>query len=294
MRVVSPPVTPATTSEVVDAIFRLYRLAEEKQWPANDPLGRPILENIGKLFQELSSDELRLISTLLENFELCKQQDYLPRMQATLAKFEAKDLAGTNSILIVPLVSPKDAATRQIKSGHAFLYGVWHSLLPQVETFSGIKAVAYQTIYDVPEASFVPGAAVLFLDDFIGSGTTAKRAMKDYFARIHKDGVRVLVASLYAQQAGIKEMLKFSATFKYGRFVPKGISDNPDFEQPLAALALMDGIEARLSFEKYYRRGYKESEALITLLRAPNNTFPAFWCQQKKYRRGVWPAPFER
>jgi hypothetical protein len=39
----------------------------------------------------------------------------------------------------------------------------------------------------------------------------------------------------------------------------------------------MKKIEEKLNVEKKYLFGYKRSEALISLIRTPNNTFPVFW-----------------
>ena len=55
----------------------------------------------------------------------------------------------------------------------------------------------------------------------------------------------------------------------------------------------MDDIEKRLKVNENYRRGFKESEALVCMLRCPNNTFPVFW-STKKVSGESWPAPFPR
>ncbi len=51
----------------------------------------------------------------------------------------------------------------------------------------------------------------------------------------------------------------------------------------------MESIEKKIKPHKNEKLGFKSSEALITLIRTPNNTFPVFW-KQKKDRI----APFPR
>lgn len=47
-------------------------------------------------------------------------------------------------------------------------------------------------------------------------------------------------------------------------------------------------------FEQDYSFGYKESEALVTMTRTPNNTFPLYWFEAKLDKNNKWQAPFPR
>jgi hypothetical protein len=55
----------------------------------------------------------------------------------------------------------------------------------------------------------------------------------------------------------------------------------------------MSEIEEMLAISSKFKFGYKKSEALISLDRTPNNTFPLFWCKKKRDGES-WCAPFYR
>ena len=55
-------------------------------------------------------------------------------------------------------------------------------------------------------------------------------------------------------------------------------------------LKLMEEIEDKMSVKRNYRLGYGQSEALVTMCRTPNNTFPVFWEEKGNMKL----APFPR
>ena len=70
----------------------------------------------------------------------------------------------------------------------------------------------------------------------------------------------------------------------------KGISDYYSDDQLVGCLRTMKGIENKLKVSSKFRLGFAQSEALISLIRTPNNTFPVFW----KSKDLPSPAPFSR
>jgi hypothetical protein len=73
----------------------------------------------------------------------------------------------------------------------------------------------------------------------------------------------------------------------------KGISESTAIENKVAALKIVDRIEKRLRITEKFFRGYGQSEALVKMIRTPNNTFPLYWCDKTK-KGDKWPAPFPR
>jgi hypothetical protein len=57
-------------------------------------------------------------------------------------------------------------------------------------------------------------------------------------------------------------------------------------------LSIMTEIE-KLIPGNHFSFGYNQSEALITLMRTPDNTFPIFWKEHKKSGE-FYDAPFSR
>ena len=52
----------------------------------------------------------------------------------------------------------------------------------------------------------------------------------------------------------------------------------------------MKNIEEAIQVSDDYKFGYKGSEALVKMIRTPNNTFPIYWLRNKKNKF----APFPR
>lgn len=68
------------------------------------------------------------------------------------------------------------------------------------------------------------------------------------------------------------------------------MNESPILEQKLE---LMKSIESKIPKVGKFSFGYEKSEALVTLMRTPNNTFPIFWkdCTHKGQKLK---APFPR
>ena len=71
----------------------------------------------------------------------------------------------------------------------------------------------------------------------------------------------------------------------------KGISDKYTLTQKTRALSLMESIEDWLNVADDYRFGFGRSEALVSMLRTPNNTFPVYWLDKKSLD---YKSPFPR
>ena len=86
----------------------------------------------------------------------------------------------------------------------------------------------------------------------------------------------MIVVAIAAQQESIEYLNNVGVELYHSIHSPKGISDF--YTSPLldSKTLLMKKIE-KLIPSKNFNFGYKKSEAVITLLRTPNNTFPIFW-----------------
>lgn len=135
---------------------------------------------------------------------------------------------------------------------------------------------------EVSENELLAGNAIVVLvDDFIGSGGTAVKTlagMRAWFPHL-RDNTAIKVMSLVAQGDGIKQLKDAGVDVYYSRYAPKAIeeSDATDDEK-IRMYYQMEDIESRIpSFNKTYHYGYNKSEALVSMIRCPNNTFPIYW-----------------
>ena len=81
-------------------------------------------------------------------------------------------------------------------------------------------------------------------------------------------------------------------------FRNKGMSEKYHGVELKDMIKLMEEIEEILGqdekFDRDYKFGYKSSEALVSLIRTPNNTFPIYWYNTKISNSKKWNAPFPR
>jgi hypothetical protein len=73
----------------------------------------------------------------------------------------------------------------------------------------------------------------------------------------------------------------------------KGISDTYSGESLDEKIKIMLEIEKMIPGSTLFSLGYNQSEALITLTRTPDNTFPIFWKDHRKKGK-KFKAPFPR
>jgi hypothetical protein len=138
---------------------------------------------------------------------------------------------------------------------------------------------------------------ILYLEDFLGSGQTVGRQLADYRANHRMDTDKVIVAALVAMERGLDRIIEdfcdILDDFVAARICKRGISDSTTIGDIPEALAIMTQIEDGLRIGRNFRLGFRRSEALVTMIRTPNNTFPLYWCSARA-DGSVWHAPFRR
>lgn len=118
---------------------------------------------------------------------------------------------------------------------------------------------------------------IILVDDFIGTGETALGAVKFLCDKKEIDKNKMVVLSLVAQQKGIDAIKAAGVTVHSHIVRNKGITDNYVEEIKSKYIAIMEKIEKLINVEDAYQFGYGRSEALVKVVRTPNNTFPIYW-----------------
>lgn len=284
---------PSTSSLPLDTLGKLVRLFARKNWPFAEDEGE-LLETFAKMLANLSQEEQGLVLTLTENFVRIPLTDYPTRMREALRAVPDALIDGAPRVHVLPLVAPEDRD--KVKSGLAVIYTSLHLVLPKVPAFKralDAHRLSSSSSSDGLMQAGRPPCVVVFMDDFVGTGETAEAAIQDYAWRHAMDGDQAIVVSLAAMSAGVARLRRFGVDVYAETILGRGVSDNPGVADKDAALDTLDRIEQRLHISRRFRRGYGGSEALITLLRTPNNTLPVYWVQKRKGGQD-WPAPFPR
>jgi hypothetical protein len=252
-------------------------------------------EELRYLLGELRDDEQDLILTLTEDFLRCTYFDYPFLMAKALKQIDKNLMDDCKQIILLPLISPKDLSKGKNKSSN-FLYPIQHKVIPEDSYLRQYKNKVI-AISNINSLNLVHGkrqdCLLLFYDDFIGSGQTASEALWDYWINYRVETDFIVVVTLVAQFRGLSLLSRHFFNVYASHVRKRGISDSEKITDVDKALSIMDRIENNLRISKRYRRGYSKSEALVSMIRTPNNTFPAYWWNRTREGTTL-PAPFDR
>jgi hypothetical protein len=132
-------------------------------------------------------------------------------------------------------------------------------------------------------------AAILLVDDFVGSGETASGAVAHFRLKYAKNTDEIVVCTLVTQEQAIRRLSGEGVAVLAPHVRKRGITDSTRLSDVAVGLRLMDDIERTLKVSAKYKRGYGQAEALVSMARCPNNTFPVYWWSGKRR-----PPPFSR
>ena len=147
---------------------------------------------------------------------------------------------------------------------------------------------------DIDKASWIcnlkDDEIVILVDDYIGSGETAVGAINWIVGSYKVNPKQIVILSIATQEQGVQHILNETGVTVYSQYqFTKGISDFYSGAEREDCLATMEGIENKLKVAPQDRFGYNQSEALISLIRTPNNTFPVFWKAKGKEQLPPFP-----
>ncbi|MGE1211991.1 hypothetical protein [Bacillus sp. FSL K6-2841] len=273
-----------------DVFARLVKIFGEKSWEIEDGSNEVSLFNrYCSTLLDLSDDQQMLILELTERFTRIKYEDYLiyiKQLFSSLVSYKEFDITSINNIYIAPLISPDDFG--KSKSSTMVQY-IARNAISNIQELA-FKKIKYIDGLDVESELVNRDDSILFLlDDFVGTGDTASDAINYLINEKKIDKKKILILSIATLEAGISNLKGLGFNIHTALIFNKGITDyyTPDIASE--KIRLMESIEKKIKAHKNERLGFKGSEALITLVRTPNNTFPVFW-KEKKNRI----APFPR
>jgi len=262
-------------------IERICALIDAKSWEAFNghyQHGRSVYDSLQSLLSELSNPERDLVFDILEDYLIIR--DYAEHALSLLQRVAAN--VNADNLLFSPI---KDFKAGRPKSGDALAY-----------EFYTLRRVIVDKSIDVVDTPKNPkcreeGRYHVAVDDFIGSGSQFMTMINI----LQNEGIdpRIQAVCAIVIQAEARQLLEASGYTVFSCIDrQKAIGDpNGRFGDNIdRAYDIYDAIEARLCCSQTYRRGYKQSEASVSMRATPNNTLPIFWYHGTK----KWPAPFPR
>ena len=186
--------------------------------------------------------------------------------------------------LLTPMITQKE---NDISSQHALYYNLsamksyflYEHSLCNVFFCDNLKALLDKNRED---------DIIVLIDDFVGSGCSIlkARSILDTSSALYS---RIIVCCIVCHSIGFDLLFKNSIPVVSKFLTSRGISDYYKEPELTYSLELMKGIEDKMSVTPDYLLGYGSCEALISMVRTPNNTLPIFWKNTDR-----WKAPFER
>ncbi len=280
-------------------VLRIGELFVAKGWSTEtdgDEQFPLLFDKFCRMSARLDEVERKLVIQLSYDYVRVPPRDNAKALATSWAKLIQSLPSTIKTIVLAPLPKPKGkkrSETNQIKSSDALFYdarGIEARLRRGITTDLVFCANADDFI-DAQTAS-EPTALVL-IDDYVGSGNTASTAIAHLQSKALRSNTHIFILALVAQTDAVARVQASNAQLIAGRLVERAISNNTAIVNKIAALATMHEIGRRLRFKKADALGYEGTEAVITMRRTPNNTFPVFWTD-RKIDGQVWDSPFTR
>ena len=220
-------------------------------------------------------------------------EEYFRRLIDVSARLSEYDLNLSN-IYVLPILSKEDRQkSGKIKSGGHTSYYFKNKMLNNYEVFAESKFHVIENLEGLPSAEKIAKKKhpIVLLDDYVGTGESAITALDELFKVQNYDKKFVFVLTLVSQEIGMNAVKAQGYNFLTGQIRKRGISDKYDQAEAKVKIEIMLNLEEKIGVKERFRLGYGGSEGLVTMMRTPNNTFPAYWLEPKNKK---WEPPFLR
>lgn len=252
---------------------RITKLFVDKGWIREQFYTTP-LENLCELIINLKPNERDLLLELTERYNWLSNDKYFKLITETWNKIDEAKLANCHTIYLFPIKKPTDKDT--IKSGDSLVYQVQASTLMS-NRLSRIKFKSFSNFEKFATTNFELNSMILLVDDFLGSGKTFTKCLQQIIEVNPSIRDKLNIFAIAIHQDALKVIAESKIPVYYGHAEKRGISDYHSGSDAESRIGTMLNIEKRLKINLTYSLGFGKTEALITLIRTPNNTFPIFW-----------------
>ncbi len=275
----------------IESISQLNKIFKTNNWSERD-IDEFVFDNFCKLLDNLNEEQRKLIIELVERYKWISFAEYPEKILATLESIEIEKLNSLKNIYLFPVIKPEDEGG--FKSGHFLMYQIkaFKRHLKKYKKITFRYTSKFETLID-PNFKLKPNESIFLIDDYIGSGETLNACLEviQTNPKINNDQLNIVTLAIQKETADniSKEGISIYSDFHS----PKGISDYSESPLLEEKITIMLEIEKMIPGGSHFSFGYNSSEALITLARTPDNTFPIFW---KEYKKGTqkFEAPFSR
>lgn len=274
--------------EIAD-VMRLHTIFKNKKWFAYHEQDT-VYENFCELLANLTPSQKELIFELCERYLWLSMSDYLSLLLEILEGIENEKILNCKRIIVFPIIKPEDNG--KVKSSSILLY-CFKSVNFGVKKYAEITFEIVDSYENFIGINFTENDLIFLVDDYIGSGETVEATILEIAKNESVIVENTFVIALVGQNEILDKLRLKNYTCYVKHEMKKGITDyyvDPVLQEKINN---MTEIERLIPGDKFFRFGFNQSEALVTLVRTPDNTFPIFWRDHKK-SGVIYKAPFPR
>lgn len=273
----------------IESIIQLNKIFKDKNWNSKD-FDSSVFENFCRLLDNLNESQRELIIDLTKRYHWVPREDYRDNLLSVLNSVPILNLKNIKKIYFFPIVREEDE--KKVKSGHTLLYDV-KTYKNSLSNYRNIEFNIKNIFHDLKDLKIKDDELLFLIDDFIGSGETLEQCITYIKTKMELDVSKTYIISIATQKEIFEKIKNEGYSFFSNYICKKGISDNFTDDDLLTRKTCMLEIEKMIPGGRHFSFGYNASEALLTLARTPDNTFPIFWKEHKK-NKIKYKAPFSR
>ncbi len=275
-------------------LLQIGNMFNKLGWPVTvsvDSQFPDLFERFCRMCARLDQEQRALIISITPSYLWVLRNQEQSLFHKTWHKFLASIPTDTDTVVILPLAKPGSAHPKSSDAVWYMAKGLEANLRAEVHPR---RLLFCKKAGDFGRKHAGPKKTLALVDDYVGSGDTAMKAISSLREKYPKTlQTKIFVLALVAQQEAIARLAKDGITLIAEQVLNRGISDNSTLRDIPAALQIMEKIGRKIGIAKEERLGYGNSEGLVTLTRTPNNTFPVYWTN-RKVNGLVWDSPFTR
>lgn len=258
------------TNLPVELISRLRAIFNLHDWSVDQD---ETFDRFCQMLRTMNKEQQDCILELTRIFLRVDFQKYPFHIGRALSKINVNLLNNIDRIYVLPIRTEKDFGKQ--KSSTFVAYGLHDFKTNNLLYGKTINII--DTLSGLPRNFNLTPSLLLLVDDFIGTGETAEGCINYLKQTLGIELSKILILALVVQREGYERISGLGVEVVYSEIRQKGIADG--FQPPLRQefTDVMRAIEDKYNFEAEIRFGYKQSEALVKMIRTPNNTFPVYW-----------------
>ena len=255
----------------------LVNVFMNKQWNLNVKEESGLFNRISRLLESLNDKQQRCFIKLLELFDYYTVGNYEVMLTKVLKKmkYELK----CNKYVFVPIISERD--NRDIKSSMLVTYLLKSNTIQFDNELSKMKKTL-QLDLDKSQIKNINNREtyLVLVDDFIGSGNSAIDTA-NYFVEKGIKKEKIVVLSLVTMKKGIESIMQSDFKFYYS-ILSLSLSERIEESELDEIKGNIISISEKMKIPSDGCWGFDDSEALLSMIRIPNNTLSLLWKGEPK------------